>query len=179
MQSKLFIEIYGTFGLNGWWNSKSVKLQLNKGTIADPHYVIVYKSDEITLFSFSFIKHDEKYVIHGKYEKFEDSYYYSTFYSYGKEETDELTPAMQIHQDCGYVYHLWYKDGQIHRDKGPALTLHNKGRLVTEKYYINGKLHREDGPAYIEHYIGVDIDNSESWFHHGERFIPVLTKKAD
>ena len=48
-----------------------------------------------------------------------------------------------------------------------------------EKYYIKDKLHREDGPAYIEHYIGIDNDVSESWFHHGKRFIPVLTKKVD
>ena len=53
--------------------------------------------------------------------------------------------------------HIWYKDGEIHRENGPAMITNNK-----EVWYKNGLLHREDGPAMI-----LKHDNnkqSEFWY---------------
>ena len=147
MHVSAFRELYGEFGFV-WGNIYRVNLKDE----LDHHRVRCFRSCGSVLSEFSFILHDNKYVLHGIYTQYNLRGLPQTIkhYKYGK-----------LHNEEGPAHYYWSPDGTV----------------IFKACYIDGKLHREGGPARHIHYTRSNI-TEKSWFHHGKHFIPEFTKRA-
>ena len=193
-----FVLLYGLCNLS--WDDVTTVQCTVRGEFID---VVTYYKDKVVS-TFSIILHEDKWVLHGKYNWLINNRT-KRYYKYGKlhrkdgpaiircfngkKYRNEWCKNGKLHRKDGPACEEWYDNGLIriqawflngmkHRENGPAyIHWYNAGQLHISRWYYNDECHRIDGPAYSLYNNAGELI-STGWWDHGKMYEPVLTKRA-